>query len=310
MTLKSSYSKFIPFALHLLLIIFISTVSSADQVEFKSGRVIEGTVIELNSIYIRINSEDEHSSVFNRNEILSITISGIKIVEEPEAPPEVSSVTPPAAQSASPISASTQAQMEKVNSLASTLGAPEEAHLMARMVQQELNAAVESFDTSSADFLRVQFKKEMSRQWRGMMYSLDVLEYFTPGISSALRVMMTSCKDFVLAEKNQNMVRAVSIFFYVLFCFPLMLIAQRLYLPSWMAWVPIIQLTLIVKMAERPMWWFFLLFFPIINLFIWLMLWIDITEMFQKPVLLAVLMLIPGFQLVIPWYLVLTTQFR
>jgi len=50
-------------------------------------------------------------------------------------------------------------------------------------------------------------------------------------------------------------------------------------LPGWGV-IPLINLYFIVKMAERPVWWLILLLIPLVNLFAFILLHIDIAKKF------------------------------
>lgn len=98
-------------------------------------------------------------------------------------------------------------------------------------------------------------------------------------------------------------VAAIFIGFYAFVCCPWMIIARKLGLAGWLAWIPIIQIFLLFRMANRPLWWIFFLLIPIINILIAIMLWMDIAKRFNKSVLLGILMIVPILNLLIPWYL-------
>lgn len=72
---------------------------------------------------------------------------------------------------------------------------------------------------------------------------------------------------------------------------------------AWMAWIPILDVYLMVKIAGKPGWWFILLLVPLLNVVIAIMLWYYIAERMGKPGWVGVLMIIPLVNLVIPGYL-------
>lgn len=92
---------------------------------------------------------------------------------------------------------------------------------------------------------------------------------------------------------------------YALFCFPLARIARRLQASSWMAWVPILQIFLIIRIADKSPVWFLFFFFPGANLFAFLFAWMSIARRLEKSHRLGYLMLIPGVNLLVLWYLAL-----
>jgi hypothetical protein len=91
--------------------------------------------------------------------------------------------------------------------------------------------------------------------------------------------------------------------FYVLICYPCMMIARKLGLAGWMAWVPIVQIFLLFQMAGRPLWGVLLLFIHVSNLLVPIILWVDIAKRFNRPFFLGILMIVPVLNLAIPWYI-------
>lgn len=52
--------------------------------------------------------------------------------------------------------------------------------------------------------------------------------------------------------------------------------------PGWGCLVPVYNVYLMTKMAERPAWWFVLLFAPILNLFVFVVISVDIARRFDR----------------------------
>ena len=85
---------------------------------------------------------------------------------------------------------------------------------------------------------------------------------------------------------------------YYLLC--LFLIAKKLAIPApWTAWIPIVNLWTIVTCAGKPWWWILLLLIPIAGLFIYIYLWMCISENRGKSKWLGLLILIPTADLVL-----------
>jgi hypothetical protein len=85
---------------------------------------------------------------------------------------------------------------------------------------------------------------------------------------------------------------------YYLLC--LFLIAKKLGIPApWTAWIPIVNLWTIVTCAGRPWWWILLLFIPIAGIFVYIYLWMCISENRGKSKWLGLLILIPTADLVL-----------
>jgi hypothetical protein len=68
----------------------------------------------------------------------------------------------------------------------------------------------------------------------------------------------------------------------------------------WMAWVPILNVYLMCKIAGKPTWWMILFFIPFANIVAAVLIWMAIAEARGKPAWLGVLMLVPIANLVVP----------
>lgn len=72
---------------------------------------------------------------------------------------------------------------------------------------------------------------------------------------------------------------------------------------GWLAWIPIINFFLWLKVARRPMWWFILLLIPFVNIIITVIGWMDIAKLRQKAGWWGVMFIIPVMNLIAPGYL-------
>lgn len=61
--------------------------------------------------------------------------------------------------------------------------------------------------------------------------------------------------------------------------------------PGWAALVPIYNIYVLVQIAGRPAWWFVLLFVPIIDIVVALILCIDIGRKFGKNIIFSFILL-------------------
>jgi len=97
----------------------------------------------------------------------------------------------------------------------------------------------------------------------------------------------------------------VSVAVYVYVAWSLMTIAHKTGTGSaWMAWVPIFNVYLMCKVAGKPGWWLLLiLFVPIVNIVLTLILWMRIAEARGFPSWVGVLMIVPVVNFFIPGYL-------
>lgn len=99
------------------------------------------------------------------------------------------------------------------------------------------------------------------------------------------------------------------LYIYTAIC--LMKIAKKTNTPNaWMAWIPIINLFLMVQIAKKPMWWvalFLLAFIPfvggIIVLVLSIIIWMAIAKNVGKPEWWGVLAILPLINLIAMGYL-------
>ncbi len=72
---------------------------------------------------------------------------------------------------------------------------------------------------------------------------------------------------------------------------------------SWLAWIPIANVFLMLGVAKKPMWWFILFLIPLVNIVIAIMVWMAVAEARGKPNWWGILMIVPLVNLVVPGYL-------
>ena len=91
---------------------------------------------------------------------------------------------------------------------------------------------------------------------------------------------------------------------YAYFAFSLQKIAAKTDTKNgWFAWLPIFNLYLVCKIVKKPVWWILLLCIPVINIFFFLILSMELANACHKSSWIGALMLIPGVNLFIPGYL-------
>jgi hypothetical protein len=95
------------------------------------------------------------------------------------------------------------------------------------------------------------------------------------------------------------------IVFGVLF-YPLFLISKKTGIGSPIfAFIPILNLYLMVQVAGRPVWWMILLLVPLANIIANVIIWMDIAVVRQKPAWMGILVLVPFANIAMMWYLAL-----
>lgn len=94
----------------------------------------------------------------------------------------------------------------------------------------------------------------------------------------------------------------IALYAYAAFCFQT--IAKKTGTENgWFAWVPILNVYLMCKIAGKSGWWILLLLIPLVGIVISIILWMEIAKARQKPTWLGILMIIPGVSLFIMGYL-------
>jgi len=69
---------------------------------------------------------------------------------------------------------------------------------------------------------------------------------------------------------------------------------------SWLAWIPIANLVLMLNIAKKPMWWIILFFVPVVNFVILIMVWMAVAEARGKPSWWGILTIVPVANLIVP----------
>lgn len=91
---------------------------------------------------------------------------------------------------------------------------------------------------------------------------------------------------------------------YAYVAYSLQIIARKTNTENgWMAWIPIANIVLMLKIAQKPIWWIVLFLIPFVNIVIGVLLWMGIAEARGKASWLGILILIPFVNLILPGYL-------
>lgn len=91
---------------------------------------------------------------------------------------------------------------------------------------------------------------------------------------------------------------------YVYMALALMTIATKTNTPNgWLAWIPIANLFLMLTIAQKPAWWIVLCLIPLVNIVIFIIVWMAIAEARHKPNWWGILMLVPLVNFIVPGYL-------
>ena len=92
----------------------------------------------------------------------------------------------------------------------------------------------------------------------------------------------------------------IALYVYVAWC--LMVIAQKTGHGdnAWMAWIPIINIILMLQVADKPIWWIILMFIPLVNIVIGIIVWMAIAEARGKPSWWGILIIVPFINFFVP----------
>ena len=92
--------------------------------------------------------------------------------------------------------------------------------------------------------------------------------------------------------------------FYVYIALALQTIAQKTNTENpWLAWIPIVNIVLMLNIAKKPIWWIILFFIPLVSFVMAIIVWMGIAEERGKPNWWGILLIVPGVGLIVPGYL-------
>lgn len=95
---------------------------------------------------------------------------------------------------------------------------------------------------------------------------------------------------------------AVAVYLYTAWC--LLHIAKKTNTPNeWWAWIPILNIILMIRIARLSMWWILGLLVPYLNIAVAAYVWWKIAEQRRRPGWWGILMLIGPINLILLWFL-------
>ena len=96
----------------------------------------------------------------------------------------------------------------------------------------------------------------------------------------------------------------VGLAFYIFFCFCYKRICEKCGVtPGVLIWIPIVQLVPLLQVAKMPVWMIILFLIPLVNLVIFVMMWVKICQARGKSGWLVILFFIPIANLIFIPYL-------
>jgi len=91
---------------------------------------------------------------------------------------------------------------------------------------------------------------------------------------------------------------------YVYMALAFSTIAKKTNTPNpWWAWVPILNIILLINIAKKPVWWVVLFFVPIVSIVIAIIVMMGVAEARNKPNWWGILMIVPFVNFIVPGYL-------
>ena len=72
---------------------------------------------------------------------------------------------------------------------------------------------------------------------------------------------------------------------------------------AWFAFVPILDIILLLSIADMPLWWLLLCFIPFVNIVAAAMIWMAVSRAMGKPSWLGLLIFVPIVNLALFGYL-------
>ena len=91
---------------------------------------------------------------------------------------------------------------------------------------------------------------------------------------------------------------------YVYMALAIQTIAQKTHTENaWLAWIPIVNIVLLLNIAKKPIWWIILFLIPLVNIVIAIIVWMGVAEARNKPNWWGILIIVPVVGIIVPGYL-------
>lgn len=72
---------------------------------------------------------------------------------------------------------------------------------------------------------------------------------------------------------------------------------------AWLAWIPVVNIILLLNIAKKPIWWFILFLIPLVNIIVAIIVWMGVAEARNKPSWWGILLIVPLIGIIVPGYL-------
>lgn len=134
------------------------------------------------------------------------------------------------------------------------------------------------------------------------MYGLGLLALLA--LSPIGRALAQDNNSIAAAGLGAGLIMIFLVFaaaFYVYMALALQTIADKTKTEnSWLAWIPIANIVLMLNVARKPIWWIVLFFIPVVNIIFIIIVWMAMAEARGKPSWWGILMIVPVANLITP----------
>ncbi len=107
---------------------------------------------------------------------------------------------------------------------------------------------------------------------------------------------------FNVISNNLILIGIIGIILYIAFAIPLMMIGNAKGYTGWFAWIPILNMILMIQIAKKPVWWIILFIIPIVNIIILIIIYVNFFKNIDKSALWILALLFFPFLLLIPYW--------
>jgi len=301
----------------------------AEVIELNSGAVIKGQIVEQTEDYIKVDTGVGVKVTYFVEEIKAISEDvGIEINEavvspvplapdtekkkaihsKPEASSPFAAKLPTSSSEDVPKAIKTRVQSThpKIEKITSSQEDPEEKNVPEQADSTSDSYIISQIGSKTKEFTQTAGEYTKDIREKAGQYTGTLKDKFTetfPDLGSDSTKYFNMLKRFPDQKDAFLPFLYVNLLLYCLFCFPFMLLALKFRLNPLLAWIPIVQIFLFIKMANRSYASVFLLLIPIVNLFVIISMWFKILDLLQKPKFFGILMILPGINLITLWYL-------
>ncbi|MDI9639639.1 DUF5684 domain-containing protein [Kamptonema cortianum] len=122
--------------------------------------------------------------------------------------------------------------------------------------------------------------------------------------------LLASVSDAAAAGIGFGMMLVYIVVASIVFGIPFFVIATKVKEdPPWFAFIPILNLVLLLKIARKEMWWIILFLIPFVNLIATIIVMMAVAERTNKPNWWGILMIVPCLNVLVPFILAFTGEY-